>query len=115
MDQSHSANWTLSGATPESRDITTFAVHTGTYKYKRLIFGVSSASEEYQHEIATAFARIEGIENISVDIIVHAPDQETHEAGELWADPKCREVSAQYGQACIHGHATLTEGHRSHG
>lgn len=65
--------------TPESREITTFAVHNGVYRYKRLIFGVSSASEQYQHEIANALAGIEGVENISDDVIVHASDQETHD------------------------------------
>ncbi|KAJ8363309.1 hypothetical protein SKAU_G00121400 [Synaphobranchus kaupii] len=65
--------------TPESRGITTFAVHNGVYQYKRLIFGVSSASEQYQHEVANALTGIEGVENISDDIIVHAHDQETHD------------------------------------
>ncbi len=65
--------------TPESRGISTFAVHSGTFRYKRLIFGVSSASEQYQHEIASALTGIEGVENISDDIIVHAPDQGTHD------------------------------------
>ncbi len=64
---------------PESREITTFAVHNGVYRYKRLIFGVSSASEQNQHEIANALAGIEGVENISDDIIVHAGDQEMHD------------------------------------
>ncbi len=64
--------------TPESCQITTFAVHNGVYRYKRLIFGVSSASEQYQHEIASALAGIEGVENISDDVIVHAPDHKTH-------------------------------------
>ncbi|KAJ8414520.1 hypothetical protein AAFF_G00037220 [Aldrovandia affinis] len=64
---------------PESRGITTFAVHNGVYRYKRLIFGVSSASEQYQHEVANALAGIEGVENISDDIIVHAQDQDTHD------------------------------------
>ncbi|KAL1258946.1 hypothetical protein QQF64_009523, partial [Cirrhinus molitorella] len=64
---------------PESREISTFAVHNGVYHYKRLIFGVSSASEQYQHEIANALAGIDGVENISDDIIVHAGDQETHD------------------------------------
>ncbi|KAJ8344587.1 hypothetical protein AAFF_G00233460 [Aldrovandia affinis] len=45
--------------TPESREITTFAIHNGVYRYKRLLFGVSSASEQYQHEIAAALAGIE--------------------------------------------------------
>ena len=64
--------------TEESRDITTFATHSGLYRYKRLLFGVSSASEQYQHEIAAALAWIEGVENISDDIVIHAPDEETH-------------------------------------
>ncbi len=64
--------------TPESRQITTFAVHNGVYRYKRLIFGVSSASEQYQHEIASALAGIEGVENISDDVIMHTPDHKTH-------------------------------------
>ena len=62
----------------DSRDITTFAVHNGVYRYKRLLFGVSSASAQYQHEIANALAGIEEVENISDDVIIHASDQETH-------------------------------------
>lgn len=65
--------------TPESREITAFAVHNGVYRYKRLIFGVLSASEQYQHEIADALRGIEGVENISDDVIIHAPDQESHD------------------------------------
>ena len=63
----------------ESRQITTFVTHKGFYRYKRLLFGVSSASELYQHEISTALAGIEGVDNISDDIIVHGPDQKTHD------------------------------------
>lgn len=33
---------------PESREITTFATHCGLFRYKRLLFGVNSASEQYQ-------------------------------------------------------------------
>ena len=64
--------------TPESREITMFATHAGLYRYKRLLFGVNSASEQYQYEISTALAGIAGADNISDDIIVHGPDQETH-------------------------------------
>ena len=64
--------------TPASREITTFATHAGLYRYKRLLFGVNSASEQYQYEISTALAGIAGVDNISDDIIVHGPDQETH-------------------------------------
>ncbi|KAJ8375480.1 hypothetical protein SKAU_G00060600 [Synaphobranchus kaupii] len=39
----------------------------------------NSASEQYQHKVANALTGIEGVENISDDIIVHAHDQETHD------------------------------------
>ena len=51
--------------TAQSRAITTFTMHSGTYRYKRLIFGASSVSEQYQHEVATVLAGIEGVANIS--------------------------------------------------
>ena len=54
---------------PESREITTFATHAGLYRYKRLLFGVNSASEQYQHEISAVIAGIDGAENISDDIV----------------------------------------------
>ena len=66
--------------TPESRDITTFVTHCGLYRYKRLLFGVNSASEQYQYEIQRALAGLEGQVNISDDIIVHGRNQEEHDA-----------------------------------
>ena len=62
---------------PGSREITTFATPGGLFRYKRLLFGVCSASEQYQHEIASGLAGIEGVENISDDIVVNGPDTET--------------------------------------
>ena len=35
---------------PESREITTVVTHCGLFQYKRLFFGVNSASEQYQYE-----------------------------------------------------------------
>ena len=66
--------------TPDSREISTFATHCGLLGYKRLLFGVNSASEQYQHEIQTALAGIDGQENISDDIMVHGKDQAEHNA-----------------------------------
>ncbi len=37
------------------------------------------ASEQYQHEIAAVLAGTEGVENKSDDIIIHAPDKESHD------------------------------------
>ena len=66
--------------TPNSREITTFVTHCGLFRYKRLLFGVSSASEQYQYEIQTALAGIDGQANISDDIIVYGKDKEEHDA-----------------------------------
>ena len=51
--------------TQESRDITTFVTHCGLYRYKRLLFVVNSAPEQYQKEIKRALAGLEGQVNIS--------------------------------------------------
>ena len=92
--------------TPDSRKITTFVTHCGLFRYKRLLFGVNSTSEQYQHEIQTALAGIDGQENISDDIIVHAKDQPEHDgkprAGdqEAWRariDPERSKVPVQHG------------------
>ena len=66
--------------TPDSREITTFVTHCGLFRYKKLLFGVNSASEQYQREIQTALAGIDGQENISDDIIVHDKDHAEHDA-----------------------------------
>ena len=66
--------------TPDLREITTFVTHCGLFRYNRLLFGVNSASEQYQHEIQTAVAGIDGQENISDDIIVHGKDKKEHDA-----------------------------------
>ena len=65
--------------TPDSREIT-FVTHCGLFRYKRLLFGVNSASEQFQHEIQTALAGKDGQENISDDIIVHDKDHAEHDA-----------------------------------
>ncbi|XP_063965770.1 uncharacterized protein K02A2.6-like [Lytechinus pictus] len=63
----------------ESRDITTFVTHKGVMRYKRLIFGLSSASEIYQYAIQTALQGLEGVRNISDDIVVFGKDVEEHD------------------------------------
>ena len=63
----------------ESRGITTFITHKGLYRYKRLMFGISSASEKYQQVIQQTLQDIEGPHNISDDIVVHGVTQEHDE------------------------------------
>jgi hypothetical protein len=62
-----------------SCDITTFVTHNGLYRYKRLMFGVSSAPELYQHTIQQVLQGCKGAQNMSDDIIVHGKDTEEHD------------------------------------
>ena len=63
----------------EARGITTFTTHAGLYRYKRLIFGVTSAPELYQHAIQHVIHGCEGVRSISDDIILHYKDDREHD------------------------------------
>ena len=64
----------------ESRYITTFATHSGLYRYKRLCFGINSAAEVFQKAVADMLQGIPGVKNMSDDIIVFSKTHEEHEA-----------------------------------
>ena len=66
---------------PESRDITTFVTHEGLYRYKRLMFGISCASEMYQRTMQQTLAGCKGVRNIMDDIIIFASSEEEHKEG----------------------------------
>ena len=55
----------------QSKTITTFITHKGLHRYKRLMFGISSAPELYQFTIQRALTSCEGAYNIHDDIIIH--------------------------------------------
>ena len=63
----------------ESRGITTFATHKGLFRYKRLMFGISSAPEKYQQVIQQVLHDCSGTANISDDIIIFGPDTDEHD------------------------------------
>ena len=63
---------------PESRVLTTFSTHKGLKRYKRLIFGLSSAPEMYQYVIQRTLQGILGVRKNS-DIIVFGSDQGSHD------------------------------------
>ena len=63
---------------PDSRGITIFTTHCGLYRYKRLMFGINSAPEVYQHVIQQTLQGCEGVANISDDIIVHGRSTAEH-------------------------------------
>lgn len=64
---------------PDSRNITTFSTHVGLRRYKRLNFGISSAAEVFQNTLSTALEGLQGVRNISDDIIVFGQNREEHD------------------------------------
>ena len=64
----------------KSRNITTFTTHVGLRRYKRLNFGLTCASEFFQNTIRTSLEGLEGVHNISDDIIVYGNSQEQHDS-----------------------------------
>ena len=65
--------------TPESQSITTFSTHVGLFRYKRLNFGISSASKIFQETIRNIIQDIPNARTISDDIIVFGATQQQHD------------------------------------
>ena len=63
----------------DSRYITAFVTHKGLYRFRRLNFGISAAPEVFQHVIQQVLADIDGVNNISDDMIIHGVDQKDHD------------------------------------
>ena len=63
----------------KSRDITTFITHRGLYRYKRLLFGITSAPEKYQKIIKDVLQGCPGVANIADDLIIHRKGLEEHD------------------------------------
>ena len=60
----------------ESSKLLTFATPFGRFRYKRLPYGIHSASEIFQFEIANLLSGIDGTANSQVDIIIWASSKE---------------------------------------
>ena len=63
----------------KSRYLTCFSSHVGLFRYKRLIFGINAASELFQQAISQVLSDIDGVRNISDDIIVYGQNQAQHD------------------------------------
>ena len=63
----------------KSRDITTFITHRGLYRYKRLLFGITSAPQKYQKIIKDVLQGCPGVANIADDLIIHGKGLEEHD------------------------------------
>lgn len=63
----------------ETAKLTTFITPLGRYFFKRLPFGIASASEIFQREMSVLFRDQEGVEVFMDDILVHGKDENQHE------------------------------------
>ena len=62
-----------------SRNITTFAVADGLFRFKRMMFGISCAPEKYQHVVRQVISDCEGAVNIADDLIIHGTNEADHD------------------------------------
>ena len=66
--------------TEESSYHTTFNTPFGRYRWKRLPFGIASASEEYQRRMNDALSGLEGIKVFIDDILVYGQGETLEQA-----------------------------------
>ena len=67
---------------PDSREITTHHTPRGPRRFTRMNYVTNSAAEIFQKEISEALDGLEGVLNISDDILVYGKDEEQHDA--MW-------------------------------
>ena len=93
---------------PESRYITTFVTSQGLYRYKRLCFGINSASEIFQKQISDMLSGIKGVKNMSDDIIIYSTNMAEHITSVKDVLQRMREcnITANQGK-CEFGKATI--------
>ena len=87
---------------PESRSLTTFSIQEGLFRYKRLIFGMSDASELCQRYVQQSFSDISNCRNISDDIIVFGKTLEDESAALEEVLKRAQEIGITFNPAkCI--------------
>ena len=92
----------------DSRYITTFATHIGLRRYKRLLFGLNSASEIFQNAICVTIEGIPGTLNVSDDILVYGKTQKEHDERLVMALDRLRERGLTLNKAkCVFNKETL--------
>ena len=77
----------------ESSELCTFNTPYGRYSFKRLPFGINSASEVYQRIICNMIEDLEGVESIIDDIIIYGKDIDEHDRRLKALMQRCREYN----------------------
>ncbi|XP_053956201.1 uncharacterized protein K02A2.6-like [Anastrepha ludens] len=63
-----------------SREITTFITHKGLFRYKRLMFGISSAPEIFQRVLEELLSTCRNCLNYIDDVIIYGSTKEEHDS-----------------------------------
>ena len=63
----------------KSSELTTFITESGRYRFTRLPFGISLASEVYQHEMNKILRDLPGCQVYQDDVVVHGSSMEEHD------------------------------------
>ncbi|CAB3998550.1 Hypothetical predicted protein, partial [Paramuricea clavata] len=93
---------------PESRYITTFRTHKGLHRYVRLNYGTSAASEVFQYAISQAIAGIDGVVNISEDVLIFGKTQLDHDTALKTVFERLRQVCLTLNKSkCAYNKGTL--------
>ena len=82
---------------PDSREITTHHTPRGPRRFTRMNYGTKSAAEIFQKEISEALDGLEGVLNISDDILVYGKDDEQHDDHVEEVLKRCRERDIRLG------------------
>lgn len=64
---------------PNSRDITTFITSKGLFRYTRLMFGITCATELFQKNMEQMLTGCDGTVNFIDDILVYGASKEEHD------------------------------------
>jgi hypothetical protein len=81
----------------DSRDITTHHTPHGPRRFTRINYGTKSAAETFQKEISEALEGLEGVLNISDDILVYGKHEEEHDHNVEETLKRCRERDIRLG------------------
>ena len=90
---------------PDSREITTHHTPRGPRGFTRMNYGTKSAAEIFQKEISEALNGLEGVLNISDDILVYRKDEEQHDDHVEEVLKRCRKRELRLGQINVNSAA----------
>lgn len=78
---------------PESTDLCTFNTVFGRYKFLRMPYGISSASEIFHKKLYENFDDIEGVVLFIDDLLIHGPTKEIHDQRLHKVLKRCQEIN----------------------